>query len=451
MNRKMVYFLIGRILLLESALLLLPLGVSLYYWDGGQLPILITIALSAGLGWLLCRIFRTDNQVIYAKEGFLITALTWVIVSALGALPFVLSGQIPSFIDAFFETVSGFTTTGASILTDVEAMSRSMLFWRSFTHWIGGMGVLVLMVAVMPNLSGRTIHVLRAEMPGPTMGKLSPKLRDTAKILYTLYIAMTLLELVLLVAGGMPLFDSAIHTFGTAGTGGFGMKADSIGSYSPYLQWIIAIFMMLFGVNFNLYFLLLMRRVKAAFRSEELWTYVGIVLGATALICWNILPQMGSFSEAIRHAFFQVTTISSTTGFATVNFDEWPTLSRMILVLLMFVGACAGSTAGGLKVSRVVLLFKVTRREIRHLLHPRSVSSVRFEGKPVDQATLISVGSYFALYIGLFAIFWFIVSFQPGFDGVSNFTAPRAPASRAMMRSPTPPPWPPATTTSARA
>ena len=423
MNRKMVYFLIGRILLLESALLLLPLGVSLYYWDGGQLPILITIALSAGLGWLLCRIFRTDNQVIYAKEGFLITALTWVIVSALGALPFVLSGQIPSFIDAFFETVSGFTTTGASILTDVEAMSRSMLFWRSFTHWIGGMGVLVLMVAIMPNLSGRTIHVLRAEMPGPTMGKLSPKLRDTAKILYLLYIAMTLLELVLLVAGGMPLFDSAIHTFGTAGTGGFGMKANSMGGYSPYLQWVVATFMMLFGVNFNLYFLLLMRRVKAAFRSEELWTYVGIVLGATALICWNILPQMGSFSEAIRHAFFQVTTISSTTGFATVNFDEWPTLSRMILVILMFIGACAGSTAGGLKVSRVVLLFKVTRREIRHLLHPRSVSSVRFEGKPVDQTTLISVGSYFALYIGLFAIFWFIVSFQPGFDGVSNFTA----------------------------
>ena len=423
MNRKMVYFLIGRILLLESALLLLPLGVSLYYWDGGQLPILITIALSAGLGWLLCRIFRTDNQVIYAKEGFLITALTWVIVSALGALPFVLSGQIPSFIDAFFETVSGFTTTGASILTDVEAMSRSMLFWRSFTHWIGGMGVLVLMVAVMPNLSGRTIHVLRAEMPGPTMGKLSPKLRDTAKILYTLYIAMTLLELVLLVAGGMPLFDSAIHTFGTAGTGGFGMKANSMGGYSPYLQWVVATFMMLFGVNFNLYFLLLMRRVKAAFRSEELWSYVGIVLGATVLICWNILPQMGSFSEAIRHAFFQVTTISSTTGFATVDFNQWPTLSRMILVLLMFVGACAGSTAGGLKVSRVVLLFKITRREIRHLLHPRSVSSVRFEGKPVDQATLISVGSYFSLYIGLFAIFWFIVSFQPGFDGVSNFTA----------------------------
>ncbi len=423
MNRKMVYFLIGRILLLLGGLLALPLAVSLYYWDGGQIPFLITMVLCLGLGWLLCRVFRTENQVIFAKEGFFVTALAWLSVSALGALPFVISGSIPSFIDAFFETVSGFTTTGASILTDVEALSHSMLFWRSFTHWIGGMGVLVLMVAVMPNLSGRTIHVLRAEMPGPTMGKLSPKLRDTAKILYTLYIAMTLLELVLLVAGGMPLFDSAIHTFGTAGTGGFGMKADSVGSYSPYLQWVIAVFMMLFGVNFNLYFLLIMRRVRSAFRSEELWTYVFIVLAATGLICWDITPLFDHFSDAIRHAFFQVTTISSTTGFSTVNFDQWPTLSRMILVILMFIGACAGSTAGGLKVSRVVLLYKTTRREIRHLLHPRSVTSIRFEGKPVDSTTLISIGTYFALYIGLFAAFWFVVSFQPGFDGASNFTA----------------------------
>ena len=423
MNRKMVYYLIGRILLLESGLLLLPLAVSLYYWDDGRVPFLITIALCLGLGLLLSRLFRTDNQVFFAKEGFFVTALAWLSVSALGALPFVLSGEIPSYVDAFFETVSGFTTTGASILRDVEAMSRSLLFWRSFTHWIGGMGVLVLMVAVMPNLSGRTIHVLRAEMPGPTMGKLSPKLRDTAKILYLLYIALTLVEFFLLLAGGMPGFDSAIHTFGTAGTGGFGMLSDSLGSYSPYLQWIIAIFMMLFGVNFNLYFLLVMRRFRSALRSEELWTYLIMVAAATGLICWNILPMYASFPEAVRHAFFQVTTISSTTGFSTVNFDQWPTLSRMILVLLMFIGACAGSTAGGLKVSRVVLLFKTTRREIRHLLHPRSVTSVRFEGKPVDQSTLISVGTYFALYIGLFAGFWFVVSFQPGFDGVSNFTA----------------------------
>ena len=423
MNRKMVYFLIGRILLLEGGLLLLPLGVSLYYADGGFTPFLITIALCEALGLLLCKLFRTDNNVIFAKEGFLITALAWLAVSILGALPFVISGEIPNFVDAFFETVSGFTTTGASILRDVEAMRRSMLFWRSFTHWIGGMGVLVLMVAMMPNLPGRAIHVLRAEMPGPTMGKLSPKLRDTAKILYLLYIAMTVLELVLLLAGGMPLFDSAIHTFGTAGTGGFGLKADSLAGYSPYLQWVVASFMMLFGINFNLYFLLVMRRFKSALRSEELWTYLGIILAATGLICWNILPLFEHFSDAIRHAFFQVNTISSTTGFSTVNFDDWPTLSRMIMVLLMFIGACAGSTAGGLKVSRAVLLFKTVRREIRHMLHPRAVTSVRFEGKPVDNTTLISVISYFAIYIGLFAGFWFLVSFQPGFDGVSNFSA----------------------------
>ena len=423
MNRKMVYYLIGRILLLEGGLLLLPLAVSLYYLDGGQIPFLITIALCESLGLLLCRIFRTDNTVFFAKEGFLVTALAWLSVSVLGALPFILSGDIPNFVDAFFETVSGFTTTGASILRDVEAMRRSMLFWRSFTHWIGGMGVLVLMVAVMPNLSGRTIHVLRAEMPGPTMGKLSPKLKDTAKILYMIYIAMTLLELTLLVAGGMPLFDSAIHTFGTAGTGGFGMKADSIAGYSPYHQWVIATFMMLFGVNFNLYFLLVLRRVKSVFRSEELWTYLGIILGSTALICWNVRPLFDNLSEAIRHSFFQVNTISSTTGFSTVDFDGWPTLSRMIMVLLMFIGACAGSTAGGLKVSRVVLLFKTVRREVRHMIHPRAVTSIRFEGKPVDSTTLISVISYFSIYIGLFAGFWFLVSFQPGFDGVSNFSA----------------------------
>ncbi len=423
MNRKMVFFLIGRILLLEGGLLLLPLFVSVYYWDGGQIPFLLTIALCLGLGLLLCRLCRTDNQVIYAKEGFLITALAWLCVSAVGALPFLISGEIPNFVDAFFETVSGFTTTGASILTDVEAMSRSMLFWRSFTHWIGGMGVLVLMVANMPNLSGRKIHVLRAEMPGPTMGKLSPKLRDTAKTLYLLYIVMTALELVLLVAGGMPLFDSAIHTFGTAGTGGFGMKAASIANYTPYQQWVIAVFMMLFGVNFNLYFLLALGRFRSALRSEELWTYLVIIFLATALIAVNVTPQIGSTSEGIRAAYFQVTSISSTTGFSTVDFDQWPTVSRMILVVLMFIGACAGSTAGGLKVSRLVLLYKTIRREIRHLLHPRSVTSVRFEGKPVDSPTLISIGTYFALYIALFAMFWFIVSFQPGFDGVSNFTA----------------------------
>ena len=407
MNHRMIFYSLGNILKLEGGLLALPLLVSLIHNESSYLAFIITIAVLEGIGFALTFKKPLSTQ-IYAKEGFVIVGLSWFAMSLFGALPFIISGEIPNFIDAFFETVSGFTTTGSTILAEVAHLPKSILFWRSFTHWIGGMGVLVLMVAVMPSLPGRTIHVLRAEMPGPTMGKLSPKLRDTAKILYLLYIAMTVLELVLLLAGGMPLFDSAIHTFGTAGTGGFSLKADSLAGYSPYLQWVVATFMMLFGINFNLYFLLVMRRFRSALRSEELWTYLGIILCSTALICWNILPLFEHFSDALRHAFFQVNTISSTTGFSTVNFDDWPTLSRMIMVLLMFSGACAGSTAGGLKISRVVLLFKTVRR---------------FEGKPVDNTTLISVISYFAIYIGLFATFWFLVSFQPGFDGVSNFSA----------------------------
>ena len=423
MNRKMVYYMTGRIILLEGALLLVPLLVSLIYQDPGTVPFLITIAICAAVGGALSCFFRKTSQVIFAKEGFLITALAWLSVSAIGAIPFVLSGQIPSYIDAFFETVSGFTTTGASILTHVESMSHSLLFWRSFTHWMGGMGVLVLMVAIMPNLSSRTIHVLRAEMPGPTMGKLVPRLRDTAKILYVLYFVLTAAEFVLLLAGGMPVFDSAIHALGTAGTGGFGIKGDSIASYSPYLQWVIAAFMMLFGVNFNLYYLLILRRFRSILRSEELWTYVIVVLSATGLIAWNILPLYQNLSEATRQAFFQVNTITSTTGFSTADFNQWPELSKTLLVLLMFMGGCAGSTAGGLKVSRLVMLYKIVKRELRHLLHPRSVGAVRFEGKTVDNTTLISVANYFAIYAGLFVVFLLIVSFQPGFNLQSNFTA----------------------------
>ena len=423
MNRKMVYYMTGRIILLEGALLLVPLIVSFIYRDVGTVPFLITIGVCAAVGGALSYFFRNTSQVIFAKEGFLITALAWLTVSAIGAIPFVLAHQIPSYIDAFFETVSGFTTTGASILTHVESMSHSLLFWRSFTHWMGGMGVLVLMVAVMPNLSSRTIHVLRAEMPGPTMGKLVPRLRDTAKLLYILYFFLTAAEFLLLLLGGMPVFDSAIHALGTAGTGGFGIKGDSIASYSPYLQWVIAVFMMLFGVNFNLYYLMVLRRFRSVFRSEELWTYVVVVLAATGLITWNILPLYQNLSEATRQAFFQVNTITSTTGFSTADFNQWPELSKTLLVLLMFMGGCAGSTAGGLKVSRLVLLYKIVRRELRHLLHPRSVGAVRFEGKTVDNTTLISVANYFALYVGLFALFLVLVSFQPGFNLQSNFTA----------------------------
>lgn len=423
MNRKMVWSMIGRIILLEAVLLLAPLALSLVYHDQGTLPLLITVGIALAVGFGLSLLCRTKNQVIYSKEGFLITAVAWLIVSAIGALPFWISGQIPSYIDAFFETVSGFTTTGASILTNVEAMCRSLLFWRSFTHWMGGMGVLVLMVALLPNLSGRTIHVLRAEMPGPTMDKLVPRLRDTARILYLLYIVLTALELILLIAGGMPLFDSAIHALGTAGTGGFSLRGDSLGSYSPYLQWVVAVFMMLFGVNFNLYYLLVIRKFRSILRSEEFWTYIAIVLVSTLAITLNILPLYQNAAEATRHAFFQVTSISSTTGFSSVNFDVWPEASRTILTILMFIGACAGSTAGGLKVSRVVLLFKLIRRELRYLLHPRSVGVIRFEGKPVEKTTLSSVGTYFALYMVLFVLFLLAVCFQPGYDFTTNFTA----------------------------
>ena len=423
MNRKMVYYLTGRIILLEGALLLAPLAVSLIYGDNGIVPFLITIGICALIGGLLSLLFRNHSTMIFAKEGFLITALAWVCLSLIGAIPFVLSGEIPNYIDAFFETVSGFTTTGASILADVESKSHSILFWRSFTHWMGGMGILVLMVAIIPNLSGRTIHVLRAEMPGPTMGKLVPKLRDTAKILYYIYFVLTLLEFILLMLGGMPTFDSAVHALGTAGTGGFGIKNDSITSYSAYHQWVIAAFMMLFGVNFNLYYLLILRRFRSVFRSEEFWTYVTVVLAATGLVTWNILSIYGSLPEAVRQAFFQVNTVVSTIGFSTADFNAWPELSKTVLVLLMFMGGCAGSTAGGLKVARLVMLYKTVRRELRHLLHPRSVSAVRFEGKALDDGTLVSVGNYFALYIGLFVLFLLIVSFQPGFDFLSNFTA----------------------------
>ena len=423
MNRKMVFSTTGQILLLESLMLLLPLAVSLIYGDGCWLWFVLTAAIALGLGLLLTLLFRPDNQNYYAKEGFVITALAWLLLSAIGALPFVLSRQIPAYVDAFFETVSGFTTTGASILTNVEAMDKSLLFWRSFTHWVGGMGILVLLVAVLPTASGQPIHVLRAEMPGPTMGKLLPKLRDTAKTLYLIYFALTLAEVILLVIGGMPLYDSLIHSFGSAGTGGFGIKNDSIASYSNYCQWVITVFMFLFGVNFNLYFMLLIGRWRSVIKSDELWAYIGIAAAATLLIGVNIYPMYNNFGEVARMSAFQVSSIMTTTGFSTVDFNAWPELSRTILVVLMFIGACAGSTGGGLKVSRVVLLLRTVRREFQHMLHPRAIGSAKFEGKTVEHVTLISISTYFGLYMALFALMLLIISIEPKFDFTSNFSA----------------------------
>lgn len=422
MNRRMVFYTVGYVAVAEAALLLFPLAVSLIYLEKSGLAFLITAAISFAIGLILIKCFKPKSKLIYAKEGFAIVAYTWLLMSAIGALPFTLSGQIPSYIDAFFETVSGFTTTGASILTDVEALDHCMLFWRSFTHWVGGMGIIVLVTAILPNIADRSLNVLKAEMPGPTVGKLVPRSRDTAKILYWIYLGMTAILTVLLIAGGMPVFDSIIHAFGTAGTGGFGIKADSIASYSPYLQWVITVFMFLFAINFNLYYLMIIRKFRAAFGSDELWFFSALVLLCIGGITINILPLYPTFSEALRHAVFQASSIVSTTGFATTDFNLWPNFAKSLLLLLMVVGGCAGSTAGGFKAVRVVILIKSIRKELKKLLHPRSVKTVMSEGKRLDDTTLTGVTSYFAAYIICIIVIYILISIEP-FDFETNFTA----------------------------
>ncbi|MBQ2939769.1 MAG: TrkH family potassium uptake protein [Clostridia bacterium] len=423
MNHKTVFNVVGKIILVEALLLSLPAVVSLIYREDCFWAFLTVIALSVLIGSLLTWIPKAKDAVIYAKEGFVIVSLAWISMSLIGALPFFLTGEIPNYIDAFFETVSGFTTTGASILTDVESMSRGLLFWRSETHWVGGMGVLVFVMALIPNLSERSIHVLRAEVPGPTVGKLVPRIKDTAKILYSIYIVLTALEIVLLLCGGMPLFDSVVHAFGTAGTGGFGIKADSIAGYSPYLQWVVTIFMLLFGVNFNLYYLILIRRFRSVFKSEELWVYIGIVVTAVVLVGINIWPLYQNVAEVLRLSAFQVSSILTTTGFSTANFNLWPPFSKAILVVLMMIGACAGSTAGGLKVARVVLMFKQLRNELQRLLHPRAIKTVSFEGKRADTLTLNGVNIYFSVYMILLVLVMLLLSLDSGMSFEADVTA----------------------------
>lgn len=418
----MVFYTVGRIALATALLLLLPALVSLIYRESCGWSFLVTVGIALAISAALTFLSRPKSQVIYAREGFAIVALGWLLTSLLGCLPFILSGEVPSFFDAFFETVSGLTTTGASILTNVEALSHGLLFWRSLTIWIGGMGVLIFIMALIPNLADRSIHIVRAEMPGPVVGKLVPRVKDTAKILYIIYIALTLVEVAFLLFGGMPLFESINHALSTAGTGGFGVRADSMAGYSPYLQWVITIFMLLFGVNFNLYYLILIRRARTALRSSELWCYIGIVAVSSVVIMFNILPQFGSAGEALRHSVFQVAGIITTTGFATADFTLWPDLSKGILFVLMFIGGCAGSTAGGLKLSRAMMLVKTVGREFKRLLHPRSVSAVRFEGKTVDEATLGSVSTYFAVYMICIIAVFLLISPEPfGFE--TNFSA----------------------------
>lgn len=424
MNHKIVSYMLGRIMITEGVLMCLPLVAAILKKDNDSvMAFVISILVAIGIGLFLVSVIgKKEEEMMLAKDGFAIVALAWILMSLVGALPFYISKEIPSYVDAFFETVSGFTTTGASILEDVELMSKPMLFWRSFTHWIGGMGILVFVMAIFPHNTGRSMHVMRAEMPGPIIGKLVPKARETAKILYLIYIFLTLVQIVLLSVGDMTFFESVLHTFGTAGTGGFGMKADSIGGYSAYSQWVIAIFMMLFGINFNLFYLLLIKRFREVFKSSELWWYLAIMLGASLLIGTNIYSSIGNVADTARTAFFQVSSIMTTTGYSTVDFNLWPSFSKAMLVILMFVGACAGSTGGGIKVSRFIIAIKSIRKDIKKMINPRSVSAVKFEGKALDDTTVSGTCIYFVVYFVLFFVILLVVSLN-GFDFETNFTA----------------------------
>ena len=422
MNKKLVFNVIGKLLIAMAPMLLVPMLVCLIYREASFWAFGVTAFFSLLLGIITRAFTKNYNKVIYAKEGFVIVSLAWLTVSVIGSIPFCISGEIPSFADAFFETVSGYTTTGASILQNVENLSHGMLFWRSFTHWIGGMGVLVFMVAFLSSISDRSIHILKAEMPGPIVGKLVPRSKDTSKMLYIIYIALTLVQIVFLWCGEMNLFESILHTFATAGTGGFGIKGDSLMGYSAYSQWVITVFMFIFGINFNVFYLLLMGKIKSAFKSSELAVYTLIIVVSICLITIDINSLYDSFSETIRTASLQVVSISTTTGFSSADFNLWPTMSKTVLLLLMFMGACAGSTAGGFKISRVIIVFKMISKEIRKMIHPRSVSAIKFEGKEVDERTQKGVTTYFALYFICILIILLAISFEP-FDLETNISA----------------------------
>lgn len=421
MNRSMVRYVLGGVLKIEAILMLLPFIVSLLYKEKTGIWLLI-VALCAALIGFCMTIKKPSDSVFYLKEGCVITALSWIIMSIVGALPFTLSGQIPSFTDALFETISGFTTTGASILTDVEAVDKGMLFWRSFTHWIGGMGVLVFLMAVIPMSGGSNINLMRAESPGPSVGKLVPKMKYTAQILYIIYLSLTIIETVLLLISGMPLFDSVCSAVGTAGTGGFGILNDSFTSYSPLQQWIVTIFMILFGVNFNAYYLILFHQAGKAFKMEEVRIYLGIIVAATIILLLDTVHIYKTFFEALTHSAFQVATIITTTGFSTTDFDTWGQTSRTVIVILMFVGACAGSTGGGIKVSRFVIAFKTFFKEIGSYIHPKSVKKLTMDEKPVEHEVLRSVNVYFLTFIFIFTASLLLVSIE-GNDLTTNFTA----------------------------
>lgn len=417
----MIARILGMVLLILAALLVLPLIAGLCYGEN-VLNFAVTIAAAAALGGIFM-LFKPKNRDIYAREGFTAVGLSWILMSLIGALPFVISGDIPSYVDALFETVSGFTTTGSTLLTDVEAMSRGCMFWRMFTHWIGGMGVLVFIMAVLPMSGEHSMHIMRAEIPGPVVGKLVPRARKTAAILYMIYMGLTAIETVFLLCGGMSFYDALLHAFATAGTGGFSTRGAGIAAFdSLYIEVVISVFMLLFAVNFNLYFLLLMGRVRDVLKNQELRCFLVIVAFSMLTIAWNISGQYGGFAEALRYSSFTVASLVSSTGFGTADFTQWPQYSQWLLVIIMFVGACAGSTGGGLKLSRVMLLLKAAFSDLRHMIWPRRVNRVQMEGQRVEQAAIRAVFSYFTLYMLILLLGTLLISFD-GFDTATNFTA----------------------------
>ena len=423
MNVSIIRRILGYVLILEAVMLILPCIVALIYGEEEVKSFVAVSAICLAVGAAM-GLKKPKDDLFYLKEGCVATAFSWIFLSLFGCLPFVFSGAIPNFIDALFETVSGFTTTGASILSDVESLPRSILFWRSFTHWIGGMGILVFLLAIVP-LSGGTgsnINLMKAESPGPSVGKIRPKMRTTASYLYIMYMAITLLEIILLVIGKMPLFDAVTTAFGTAGTGGFGIKNTSIGGYSAYIQWVVTVFMIAFGVNFNVYFLLIFGQFKRALSIDEIRWYFLLIFASIGVLFAATVNVYDTPSESLRHSAFQVASIITTTGFSTADFNMWHGASKTVLVMLMFVGACAGSTGGGIKVSRFVVAGKGVLREIRLYVHPKSVENMKMDGKPLDKSVIKATNIYLITFSFVFALSMFLVSLE-GHDLLTNFTS----------------------------
>ncbi len=423
MNRPMIRYVLGQVLFIEGGLLLAPFIVSLIYQENEGIVYLILAVCCMILG-LISRMHKPENNMFYLKEGCIMTGMSWILLSFVGAIPFYITGEIPSFIDAWFETISGFTTTGSSILSNVEALSHTALFWRSFTHWIGGMGVLVFLLAVIPMSGGANINLMRAESPGPSVEKILPKVKHSAIVLYVIYGALTVFFIVVFFIAGMPLFDSFVLAFGSAGTGGFAIRNDSLTSYTALQQWLVTIAMISFGVNFNFYYFLLLKRFSKAFHMEEVRAYFSVILFAIFVITLNILPMYsGDIATALRDASFQVGSIITTTGYGSANFDLWPTLSKLILVLLMFVGACAGSTGGGMKVSRFLIMIKSVRKEIHSYAHPKSIEKINMDGKPISHEVLRSTNVYMITYATIFVLSLVGVAAFENADMTTSFTS----------------------------